>query len=179
MAQEKTTTVEFFPGLCFCNKKNGVAGIFNQKTLLTLLSHYELPYEGSEHQKFRIVSLIMGIKGAAKGRWGIVCLLRPGPPPGRWSGGSRACVSAEFLSRKCARICRITVRSSTQAAVRTGPSHLSQVSMSMLNTRFSRWAQVIAIWRSASWLSHISSATAKDIFVSFYDPNPPPGHHPG
>ena len=35
----------------------------------------------------------------------------------------------------------------------TGPWHLSQVAMSILNTRFSRWAQVMAAWRSAGVLS--------------------------
>lgn len=50
----------------------------------------------------------------------------------------------------------MTTGSSTQAMMRTGPWHFSQVSMSILNTRFKRWAQVIAAWR---WVKLRSSAS--------------------
>jgi len=49
--------------------------------------------------------------------------------------------------------CRITDGSSMQAIRRTGSRHFWQVSMSMLNTRFRRFAQVIAAWCSAKVLS--------------------------
>jgi len=45
-----------------------------------------------------------------------------------------------------------------QAMMRIAPPHTEQVSMSMLNTRFSRCAQVIEARRSAGVLSSVSAA---------------------
>jgi len=42
----------------------------------------------------------------------------------------------------------ITTGSSMQAIILTGPPHSRQISTSMLNTRFKRWAQVIEARRS-------------------------------
>ena len=47
----------------------------------------------------------------------------------------------------------MTSCSSMQAMTLTDPPQRLQTSMSILNTRLSRWAQVIAAWRSAGVLT--------------------------
>ena len=57
------------------------------------------------------------------------------------------------LPFSCARIISITPGSSMQAMILTCPAQRSQVSISILNTRFSLCIQVIDWWRSAGVLS--------------------------
>ena len=65
-------------------------------------------------------------------------------------GGARGCGNttgsdnAAFLS-KWVSILSMTMGSSMQAITLTAPPHLLQTSMSILNTRFRRWAHVIAM----------------------------------
>jgi len=61
----------------------------------------------------------------------------------RQSGNSAVAAELAVLSR-CASIFLITAGSSILATIRTSPPHSLQVSISMLKTRFSRFARVIA-----------------------------------
>ena len=66
----------------------------------------------------------------------------------RLSGKTLDSLVSAFCLR-CSRICLITAGSSMQAITFTAPPHSLQVSMSMLNTRLRRCAQVIDARRSA------------------------------
>ncbi len=79
---------------------------------------------------------------------------RDSVPGGALVGGTRCGwveVSGSF-PRRCAKIRSMVSWPSMQAMTLTAPPQCPQVSMSILKTRFSRCAQVIAAWRSAGVL---------------------------
>jgi hypothetical protein len=75
------------------------------------------------------------------------------PGEARQSGKRLSAAFASFLTGK-ARIVLISAGSSILAMILTSPPHLSQVSISILNTRFNHFAQVMAALRSTGvWSS--------------------------